>query len=40
MNAGVLYKLPFGHLPRLLMAWISTEDRPGTGVLWGWKAIG
>ena len=25
MNAGGLYKLPFGHLPRLLMAWISTE---------------
>ena len=24
MNAGGLYKLPFGHLPRLLMAWIST----------------
>ena len=25
MNAGGLYRLPFGHLPRLLMAWISTE---------------
>ena len=25
MNAGGLYKLPFGHLPRLLLAWISTE---------------
>ena len=22
---GGLYRLPFGHLPRLLMAWISTE---------------
>ena len=25
MQAGPEYKLPFGHLPRLLMAWISTE---------------
>ena len=25
MNAGGLYRLPFGYLPRLLMAWISTE---------------
>ena len=25
MTAGHPYKLPFGHLPRLLMAWISTE---------------
>ena len=25
MNAGGLYKLPFGHLPRLLLAWVSTE---------------
>ena len=25
MNAGGLYRLPLGHLPRLLMAWISTE---------------
>ena len=25
MQAGPEYKLPFGHLPRLLLAWISTE---------------
>ena len=25
MNAGGLYKLPFGNLPRLLLAWVSTE---------------
>ena len=25
MNAGGLHKLPFGNLPRLLMAWVSTE---------------
>ena len=25
MQAGPEYKLPFGHLPRLLMAWILTE---------------
>ena len=25
MQAGPEHKLPFGHLPRLLMAWISTE---------------
>ena len=25
MTAGYPYKLPFGNLPRLLMAWISTE---------------
>ena len=25
MNAGGLYKLPFGTLPRLLLTWISTE---------------
>ena len=25
MNAGGLYRLPFGYLPRLLMAWLSTE---------------
>ena len=24
-ECGGLYRLPFGHLPRLLMAWISTE---------------
>ncbi len=25
MNAGGLHKLPFGNLPRLLLAWVSTE---------------
>ena len=25
MNAGGLHKLPYGTLPRLLMAWLSTE---------------
>ena len=25
MNAGGLYKLPFGTLPRLLLTWVSTE---------------
>ena len=25
MNAGALTKLPYGNLPRLLMAWLSTE---------------
>ena len=25
MNAGGLQKLPFGNLPRLLLAWVSTE---------------
>ena len=25
MNAGGLHKLPFGNLPRLILAWVSTE---------------
>ena len=25
MNAGGLHKLPFGNLPRLLLAWVCTE---------------
>ena len=25
MNAGGLQKLPFGNIPRLLLAWVSTE---------------
>ena len=25
MNAGGLYKLPYGNLPRLLLAWVTTE---------------
>ena len=25
MNAGGLHKLPYGNLPRLLLAWVSTE---------------
>ena len=42
MQAGPEYKLPFGHLPRLLMAWISTAavQTQSPGVDSGRLAVG